>query len=267
MIFYKCQANQNDFIFIEKKFNVSFSSLAKKFCHRRSSIGADGLVTYSIKKPYYFRFYNPNGQESAMCGNALISYPALLNYLGIKLSKKIGIKTATGLRELTILERKKCMIQSILDMEQPSFKPQEISKYMIQNSMKDYPLTILDRTFMCNFVSLGNPHCVIFVDETVDIETYGPLIENHPLFSEKINVEFVQIKSRNELSVDFWERGAGHTYSCGSGSCAAFVVALQKKLCNSSVHINKKTTSIQTLSKNNHVFIKSTGYFVFEGKI
>ena len=105
--------------------------------------------------------------------------------------------------------------------------------------MNNYPLNIENKTFMCNFVSFGNPHCVIFIDKAIDVERYGPLIENHPLFSEKINVEFVRIKSRNELVIDFWERGAGHTYSCGSGSCAAFMIAYKNNLCTREVSVNK----------------------------
>src|SRR3989338_4041860 len=115
MIFYKCQANNNDFIFIEKNLKLNFSRLAQKVCKRRSSIGSDGLVVFGKEEPLYFRFYNPNGQESAMCGNALISYPAILNHLRIKLSKKMIIKTDVGFRELTIINTKQNVVQSMLD--------------------------------------------------------------------------------------------------------------------------------------------------------
>ncbi len=266
MIFYKCHANNNDFIFIEKNQKLNFSHVAQKLCKRKSSIGSDGLVIFSKKEPYYFRFYNPNGQESAMCGNALISYPALLNHLGIKLSKKMIIKTEVGFRALTIINRKQTIVQSMLDMGEPSSKPRDISKHFKNEFMSDYSLTILDKTFTCNFVSFGNPHCVIFVDTAIDVEKYGPLIENHPLFSEKINVEFVRIKSRDELLVDFWERGAGHTLSCGSGSCAAFAIAYKKNLCNSSVIVNKNTSQMTIMSRNNNTNLKSIGYFVFRGE-
>ena len=267
MIFYKCQANNNDFIFIEKNLKLNFSRLAQKVCKRRSSIGSDGLVVFGKEEPFYFRFYNPNGQESAMCGNALISYPALLSHLKIPLAKKITVETRTGIRMLTLLEKTKNNITVLLNMGKPPFNPHDISTYLKKTQMNNYHLIIKDKTFICNFVSFGNPHCVIFVDTSIDVEKYGHLLENHSLFSEKINIEFLRVKSRDELVIDFWERGAGRTLSCGSGSCAAFVIAYNNNLCNASVVINKDKNQMTIISKKNHISIKSIGYFVFEGEL
>src|SRR3989338_9115170 len=102
MIFYKCHANQNDFIFIENKEQFDFSHVAKEICNRRLSIGSDGLVIFGKKNPYYFRFYNPDGSESMMCGNALIAYPALLIHCGISIAQRIIIKTKTQKKEIAI---------------------------------------------------------------------------------------------------------------------------------------------------------------------
>src|SRR3989338_9185628 len=148
MIFYKCQANNNDFIFIEKNLKLNFSRLAQKVCKRRSSIGSDGLVVFGKEEPYYFRFYNPNGQESAMCGNALISYPALLSHLKIPLANKITVETRSGIRSLTLLKKAKNNMTVLLDMGKPSYNPQDISHSMKKSYMNDYPLIIENKTFM-----------------------------------------------------------------------------------------------------------------------
>ena len=273
MQFSKWHGIGNDFVIING-FNVrlqDYSKAAIEVCNRHFGIGADGLVTVlpSDKADFTMRIFNSDGSEAEMCGNVTRCVAQYVFENGLTQKTKLTIETHAGIiKPELLLENDKVKLVRV-DMGEPRLKRGEIPMGGDPEAEAvDVPLEANGQLFRITGVSAGNPHCIIFVDDvdSIDLPVIGPIIENHPLFPKKTNVEFIQVIDRTRLRMRVWERGAGITMACGTGACSALVAAV----------LNNKTERKATLvldggelsiewADNNHVYMTGPAVEVFRG--
>lgn len=247
--FSKYNGQGNDFVIInsfESRLNFLKDQIIK-ICDRNFGIGADGLilVNRSEKSDLKMDYYNRDGTAAEMCGNGIRCMAAFAYNIGIIKRRDLTIETPAGEKALSI-EIKRGKIGNIkVNMGTPEFDPVSIPvRIKDRSEVFDYKIEVDKKIFYINCVSLGNPHCVIFLDaenklSDYDVARWGPIIENLDIFPRKINVEFVRIKDRKELNLRVWERGVGETQACGTGACAAVICAIRtKQEMNHSVSVN-----------------------------
>jgi diaminopimelate epimerase len=277
--FVKMHGLGNDFILIDclnKSLGDSsfLSYLAKKLCDRNFGIGADGLILIlpSSKADLRMRIFNSNGSEAQMCGNGIRCF-AKYAYENKLVSKiKFTVETLAGIiiPELIIINRKVSGIK--VNMGTPKLRRREIPM-----NGKDTP-TVENKTLKINSeqifkitcVSMGNPHCITFVNDvqSISVDEIGPKIENHPLFPEKTNVEFIQVLNRKEINFRVWERGVGETLACGTGACAALVASVLNKKTDreATIHLPGGDLDIRW-ADDGYVYITGPAELVFKGEM
>lgn len=228
--FTKSHGLGNDFIILEDLDNALdiTSSMVKVLCDRHFGIGADGLmlVKRSTVAGYQMDFRNADGSVSAMCGNGVRVFAKFI-YDNLEKLKLMKIETGDGIKDVEVFVEGSSVQKVRVDMGEPELEAQNIPVTTERDRFINSPLLIDDFRADATCVSMGNPHCVIFVNDVIsmDVGRLGPLIERQDIFPEKTNVEFVQVIADNHLSVRVWERGVGETLACGTGSCAALVAA------------------------------------------
>ena len=233
MLFSKMHGLGNDFIVIDArdKENIDYNSLTKRICHRHIGVGADGilLVLNSDVADIRMRIINSDGSEAEMCGNGIRCFSKYVFERGIVKKDKFKVETLAGIIEPQLILNDYGFVDKVkVNMGKPSFKRKDIPMQgdpesdaintSIEVDGKEYKITSL---------LMGVPHTVLFVDdvEKVDIYTLGPKIEKHEVFPRKTNVNFVQVIDKNNIKVRTWERGAGATFACGTGSCASVIAS------------------------------------------
>jgi len=233
MLFSKMHGLGNYFIVIDArgKEDIDYNLLAKKMCHRHIGVGADGilLVLDSKLADIRMRIINSDGSEAEMCGNGIRCFSKYVFERGIVKKDKFKVETLAGIIEPQLILNDYGLVEKVrVNMGKPSFKRKDIPMQgdpesdaintSIEVEGKEYKITSL---------LMGVPHTVLFVDdvEKVDIYTLGPKIEKHEVFPRKTNVNFVQVIDKNNIKVRTWERGAGATFACGTGSCASVIAS------------------------------------------
>jgi len=280
--FVKMHGIGNDFIlmdFFNKQLpaQINFNEVAKKICQRHFGIGADGLILIlpSDKYDFRMRILNFDGSEAQMCGNGIRCFARYVYQNKLTDKTKFSVETLAGkiIPRLIFGSGKDEVIEGIkVDMGEPHLWKKEIPMKGTPDSKTINETILLDNNmaFKVTCVSMGNPHCVIFVDsvETFPVTTVGPVLEKYQLFPEKTNVEFVQILNRNELNFRVWERGVGETMACGTGACAALVAGVLNKSVESNavVHLKGGDLAIQW-ADDNHIYMTGPAEFVFQGSI
>ncbi len=240
--FSKLNGQGNDFILMDatvKKISLSKAQIIE-MCNRNFGIGADGiiLVKKSNTSDLKMELYNMDGSIAEMCGNGIRCMARFAYEKKLIRNKKLRIETLAGIKEI-ILEIENKKVGNInVNMGIPEFSPEKIPvKIKNKDGVFNHKIIIGSKRFFINCVSMGNPHCVIFLEDSENIETFpiskwGPMLENHSIFPNKTNVEFVRIKNSRELDMRVWERGVGETLACGTGTCAAAVCAFKLKKIN-----------------------------------
>ena len=277
MKFNKIHSLGNDFLIIEETETRDFpdiSKLAWKICDRHTGVGADGLLIISIKnkkKGYVnFRIFNADGTEAEISGNGLRCAAAYL-YQQKKLEpSQIIFSTSAGKRECKLIEGKKNHFLIRIEMGIPRLSSQDIpfDDGSPHEKIIDYPLSISHKSYSVTVISLGNPHCAIFVDRfpaRIEWHQIGREIESHPFFPKRINIEFIRIISREEIEVLFWERGVGETLSSGSGSCAAAVASILKNLTEKKVKVRTSMGQLTVEWEKEKVYQTGPAEVVFKG--
>ncbi len=274
MEFIKMHGLGNDFVFLDH-FSVSvdedYPTLAKKLCHRQFGVGGDGLAVIlpSIVADARMRIFNPDGSEPEMCGNAIRCFARYVYERGIVLSNPMHVETLAGVLTLD-LDIQDGQVQGVrVDMGEPILRADLIPVMGQGEPVVGQPIEVLGETFLYTAVSMGNPHCVIFVEdlETLDFERIGPAIEKHLLFPRKTNVEFIRVNSPQDITMKVWERGAGPTLACGTGACASAVAAVlnQKTERSVTVHLPGGDLWIEW-GTDNHVYMTGPATYVFKGE-
>ena len=277
--FVKMHGLGNDFILIDclhKSLGDSsfLSYLAKKLCDRNFGIGADGLMLIlpSSKANLRMRIFNFDGSEAQMCGNGIRCF-AKYAYENKLVSKiKFTVETLAGIIIPELVFKDKEISGIIVNMGTPKLRRREIpmngedSPLVVNETLKINP----EQTFKITCVSMGNPHCVTFVNDvqSISVDEIGPKIENHPLFPEKTNVEFIQVLNRKEINFRVWERGAGETLACGTGACAALVAAVLNKKTDrkATIHLPGGDLDVRWTDDGN-IYMTGPAELVFKGEM
>lgn len=275
MKFTKMQGIGNDFILInliKTKLSEDYSTLAKRVCDRHFGIGADGLI---LLLPSNFvelraRFFNPDGSEAEMCGNGMRCLAKYLYERKLVKRKEIKVETKAGIIIPKLILSDDQVEAVEVDMGIPQLKRIDIPMEGEGEKVVDEELKIDDKKFKITALSLGNPHCLIFVERLSSslVSKVGPQVENHPLFPQRTNVEFVQVLNKEEIELRVWERGVGETLACGSGACAAVVgcVLNDKTKRRVKVHLRGGDLLVEWRD-NDHLYLSGEAKEVFEGEI
>ena len=264
----------NDFIIVDgsKEQIEDYNKTAIEVCDRHFGIGADGLVMIlpSEIADFKMRIFNSDGSEAEMCGNATRCIARYLYEQKLTTKTKISIETKAGLIRPELVFKNEQLETVKVDMGEPILTAEDIP---VAGSGKDRvvhkKLSILDKSYQITCVSMGNPHCVIFVEDidAVELEKIGPIIETHSMFPKKINVEFVEVKSKEHLRMRVWERGAGITLACGTGSCATIVAAVLNEKTGRSAKIELDGGDLFVeWSEDNHVYLSGPAEEVFRAE-
>lgn len=274
MRFTKMHGTGNDYIYVNCfEENVPDpQALAIAMSRYHFGVGSDGLVLIcpSDTADFTMRMFNSDGSESEMCGNASRCIGKYVYERGLTDKTTVGLMTGAGLKQL-MLNVQDGRVQSIrVDMGAPELKPELVPVALPGDQVMGRPLTIDGVTYDIHCVSMGNPHCVIFVDDPdkTDVERIGRAIENHPLFPSRTNVEFVQVVSRDHLRMRVWERGSGETLACGTGACASLVAAAATGRTDRKVAMDLLggTLQLEWNEADGHVYQEGPASFVFDGE-
>jgi len=235
--FVKMHGLGNEYIVLDST-NIDFKlteQAIKRLCNIHFGIGSDGIVMYvpSSKADFGFRVYNPDGSEAEKSGNGLRILCKYLYDYGYAKSRKFSIETLSDMVYAEVVEEMNGKASLIrVDMGKAIFNSHDIP---VDSDIPEFigqKIKVGDKEFEVNCVSVGNPHCVIIKQELNEdeIRKYGPLIENHPLFPNRINVQFAKVLSDRDARILIWERGAGYTLASGSSSCAVSSVLVKRGL-------------------------------------
>jgi diaminopimelate epimerase len=280
MHFTKLQGLGNNFVLVDaRNKNYNWSQLAKVIYQRDFGIGADGLLVLlpSEQADFRMRIFNPDGTEAETCGNGLRCF---VRYLADNMvpnnTTSFIIETLAGIRQAKLLsESGRTLIQ--VGMGKPEFKPAAIPVDVSANSGKmfdimlgEYPVDVYGLQLTLNFISMGNPHAVCFIDEPVanfPLETIGPAVAKHNIFPRETNFEVARVLSRHKIEMRVWERGAGETLACGSGACATAIAAQLMGLSDEQVEILLPGGSAYVQwSKGNEALLTGPAEPVFSGE-
>ena len=232
MDFVKMHGLGNDFLLVEAERDppARAGAWARALCDRHFGVGADGLVFVlpSERADVRMRIFNADGSEAEQCGNAIRCVAKYAYESGLVRKDRLTVETIGAGPQILDLTIEDGRVRNVrVDMGRPELRPDRIPVAAEGQRAVDLPLSVEGHSFRFTAVSMGNPHCVIFVDDALkaDVYKWGPLIERHPMFPNRTNVEFVSVRSREHLDMRVWERGAGPTLACGTGACASLVAA------------------------------------------
>ena len=270
--FSKMHGLGNDFMVVDGITQKIFFSpeMIRRLADRHFGIGFDQLLLveppYDPEQDFHYRIFNADGSEVQQCGNGARCFARFVRLKGLTNRDRIAVSTMSG-RIVLQLEYDN---QVTVNMGVPEFEPAKVP-FRAQKAEKTYLLRVAEQTVMCGVVSMGNPHCVLEVEDvkTAPVETLGAELESFDRFPERVNVGFMQLVSANEIRLRVFERGAGETMACGTGACAAAVVGIaQGKLRDRvKVHLPGGTLQIAWKGPGNPVFMTGPAEHVFDGEI
>ncbi len=237
LAFTKMHACGNDFIYfncMDQKIDNP-EGLSLQFADRHTGIGGDGVVLIcpSDVADAKMRMFNLDGSEGQMSGNAIRCVGKYLHDKGIVDKMDLAIETKSGIKTVKLHSFDGVVKEATVDMGKASFAPHDIPAKFEVDRVINHPITVDDKEYAVTCVSFGNPHAVVFTKhpDALDLEAIGPKFEEHELFPERINAEFVRVVDDHTLKMRVWERGIGETLSCGTGACAAAVAAVENGFC------------------------------------
>jgi diaminopimelate epimerase len=263
----------NDFVLVngfKEQLPTDLNSLAKEICDRRLAIGADGLIILRPAKSAAaaeYLYFNSDGSQAEMCGNGLRCAALFAKREGIVTEDEFIFDTLDRPVIPRIIDEK-CQIVRV-DMGRPRLAPAEIPANFTGSRVVNAPLLVLARMYNVTLVSMGNPHCVIFIDDDLrhfPVEKIGSHIEKHEMFPAKTNVEFVRLVDDEHMEMRVWERGCGETLACGSGACAAVVAAVLNGYTKNDVEISLRYGALQVQwDESGPVYMTGPATYVLEG--
>lgn len=287
MKFTKMQGIGNDYVYVncfeEKVENPS--ELAVKISNRNFGVGSDGLILIKPSEvaDFTMEMYNADGSQSEMCGNGIRCVGKYVYDYGLTDKERISVETLAGIKYLdfTIENGKVALIT--VNMGSPELVPEKVPVNVdaikgVSDSEKSGLAQVVDKTlevdgkeYKVTCVSMGNPHCITFVDDTASfpLEEEGPKFEFHAAFPNRVNAEFIQVLSRNEVNMRVWERGSGETLACGTGACASTVACILNGLTEDEItlHLLGGDLKVRWDRNGNVVFMTGPAKVVFDGEI
>ncbi len=259
--FTKMHGCGNDYIYVDTmKYPIAHpEEVARRWSDRHKGIGSDGLVLIGRspipEADFTMRIFNADGSEAMMCGNASRCIAKYLYERGLTDACEIRLLTLSGIKTLQLHVARGAVKTVTVDMLEPVLEDVKLFQ----------PQPDLDEG---TFVSMGNPHYVIFTDDVEQVGTRGPLLEHHPAFPHRCNIEFAHIQDDGSIRVRVWERGSGITMACGTGACATAVAASLKGLAGRSsiIDMDGGRLSIEWRESDGHVYMTGPAEFVFDGE-
>ena len=262
MIFSKYHALGNDYLVLDPR--VQPLSLTperiRAICDRHYGIGSDGVLIGplpSASANFALRIYNPDGSEAEKSGNGLRIFCRYLWDRTLVSGNPFSIETKGGIVQAEVLDSGE---RIRIEMGKVSFQSTDIPVAGRPREVLREPITVNGRTFLFCAATIGNPHCIIPLDDITPslAKQYGPLLENHPLFPNRTNVQFLKVPDRRNIQIEIWERGAGYTLASGSSSCAAAAVARKLGLCDREITVHMPGGRIE-VSIDNDFRVVMTG--------
>ena len=274
MRFTKMHGLGNDFIIFEKNPDIGtdFSKSAKYICDRHQGIGADGilLVENSRIADVKMRVINADGSEAEMCGNGIRCFAKYVYERGFVRKETITVETLAGIIEPTLLKKDGRIEGVRVNMGKPKLNRSDIPMLGSEGMVINEKIEVDGGVYFISSLLMGVPHTMIFVEDInlAPVTTLGPIVEKHPLFPRKTNVNFAEVVNDSEIKVRTWERGAGATLACGTGSCASVVAShlIGKTKRFVKVHLALGSMDIDW-SGDGTVYMTGPAVFVFEGDI
>ena len=273
--FTKMHGIGNDYIYFDctEKVIDNPEELSVRLSDRHKGVGGDGIVLIMKSDIADFRMsmFNADGSEGKMCGNAPRCIGKFVYDRGLTDKKEITLETLSGIKYLTLKTENGKVQEVTVDMGKVSFEARQIPIDADGEFVKR-EIVVEGKIYEATGVNVGNPHCVVFVDDTdsFPLNTVGPKFENHPLFPERINTEFVRVIDETTLQMRVWERGSGETMACGTGACATAAAAVKNGICKADTEITVKLLGgdLKIVVKSDKtVFMTGPAEFVFEGEL
>lgn len=276
MKFTKMHGIGNDYVYVncleEKVENPE--RLAKFVSDRHFGIGSDGLILIkpSEAADFEMRMYNADGSSGQMCGNGIRCVAKYVYDYGLTTKTNISVDTLAGIKYLDLTVENGKVSQVKVNMGAPELTAKNIPVTAESEQAIDVPIQVDGKDYQMTCVSMGNPHCVIFMEEDVrglDLEKIGPMFENHSRFPERINTEFVNVIDKHTLRMRVWERGSGETLACGTGACATAVAAILNGRTEGKVTVQLLGGDLQIIwdGGSKPVYMTGPATVVFDGEI
>lgn len=266
--FTKMHGTGNDFVFLDclKTDIENLPTLARRLCDRRFGIGADQLLTVHPSKVADFKMeiYNADGSQVEMCGNGIRCFAKYVYEHGLSEKKELEVETLAGIIRPRLVG---ALVE--VDMGEPILDGRRIP-VDADGQIINRPLTVNGAAYEVTCVSMGNPHCVLYLDDidSLDLEKIGPRFERHPFFPKRVNTEFIKILTPQEVAMRVWERGAGETWACGTGASAVGVagVITGRTARKITTHLKGGDLLIEWRD-NQHVYLTGAAVEVFRGTV
>ncbi len=270
--FVKMHGAGNDFVVFDFRSGrpPGFAAAARRVADRHFGIGADQLLLLesSPESGAEFRMgvLNADGNEVEMCGNGIRCFAKYLRDRGLISADEVRVHTDAGIMVPTLLSGNRVRV----DMGEPILEAARIP-VKLSDPVVDTPLEVDGQAWRVTCVSMGNPHCVVYVDDVdgVEVPAIGPSFEDHAVFPQRVNTEFIQVVSRTHLRMRVWERGAGETLACGTGACAALVATVLNDKCDRKATLSLRggDLEIEWSEADGHVYMTGPAVEVFSGEV
>lgn len=272
MQFSKMHGLGNDFMVIDGVTqNVYLTEeIIRKLADRHRGVGFDQLLLveppYDPELDFHYRIFNADGSEVAQCGNGARCFARFVTLKGLTNKPDIAVSTAKGKMVLSLKEDGKIRV----NMGEPIWEPAQVP-FTANKFEKNYILRTAIQTVLCGVVSMGNPHCVLQVENinTANVNELGKLLESHERFPERANIGFMQILNRQHIKLRVFERGAGETQACGSGACGAVAVGIMQGLLDSQVQVDLPggTLHIEWHGEGTPLYMTGDAVHIYDGTI
>ncbi len=272
--FIKMHGIGNDYVYVDcfEHQVADPPSLARRVSPRHTGIGSDGLILVapSTVADCRMEMYNADGGRGEMCGNGIRCVAKYAYEQGRAPVNPMRVETDAGIKEIRLHLDGGIVRAATVDMGEPILDGPSIP-VAAEGRVIDTDLEVGGRVYRVTCVSMGNPHCVVFMDEVadLDLETIGPKFEHHPFFPKRVNTEFVRVDGPTSLTMRVWERGSGETAACGTGACAVLVAAVLNghSQRSATVHLNGGDLQIEWREADDRVLMTGAAEEVFRGAI
>jgi diaminopimelate epimerase len=272
--FTKMHGAGNDYVYVDcfaQRLPDRLPELARQISDRRFGVGGDGLILIrpSDVADARMQMFNADGSEAEMCGNGIRCVAKYVYDHGICRQRELRIETGAGVLEIEVEVQGDKVIRARVDMGEPILEAAKIPTRLSGDPVVNQPLDVEGVTLPVTCVSMGNPHCVTFVDEATDelVLGLGPRIETDARFPARVNVEFIEVLSKSEVKQRTWERGSGETWACGTGASAVCVAGVltgqtDRRILN---HLRGGDLELEWNEQDNHVYMTGPAAEVFSG--
>lgn len=273
MKFTKMEGLGNDYVYVNCLAETveDPSNMAMKVSDRHFGIGSDGLILIKSSEvaDFCMDMYNADGSRSEMCGNGIRCVGKYVYDYGLTDKTNITVETLAGIKYLDLKVEDGKVSSVTVNMGAPELRPSKIPVVSHKEEVVKEPIEVAGRQYEMTCVSMGNPHCVVFVEDTAafPLEEIGPEFETHAAFPRRVNAEFIQVLDRKTVNMRVWERGSGETLACGTGACASAVACILNGLTEDeiTVHLLGGDLLVRWNREENLVYMTGPARVVFEG--